>query len=329
MGILDGRAAVVTGAGRGIGRGIALLMAAEGAGVVVNDLGASLSGEGQDVGPAQEVVNEIKAAGGKAVANTGSVADFEQATEIIEQCVREFGRIDILVNVAGILRDRMIFNMTEAEWDAVIAVHLKGTFNCTRAASIHMRKAGYGRIISMASNSAYGAPGQPNYAAAKNGITGLMWSTANALSRYGVTANSILPSGATRMIDSIPTRREEALQKYGKLPSELAKGTELDPDNVAPLVVYLASEEAGYINGQVFYSLGYNYARLNQPSIYGVIRSKDRFTVEELRRLMPETIARDLSEPPFRALGQTIRDLKDETGQDLGNGIRFWKLGTA
>src|SRR5262249_3765339 len=161
--------------------------------------------------------------------------------------------------VAGILRDRMIFNMTEAEWDAVVAVHLKGTFNTTRAASIRMRQAGYGRIISMASGSAYGAPGQPNYAPAKNGIIGLMWSCANALNRYGITANSILPSGATRMIDSIPRRRQEALDQHGKLPSELAVGTAADPDNVAPIVAYLASEQAGYINGQVFSSRGYNY----------------------------------------------------------------------
>src|SRR5919202_691522 len=204
MGMLDGKAALVTGAGRGIGRGIALALASAGARVVVNDLGTSLSGEGTESLPADQVVDEILTRGGTAVVNRGNVALFDDATEMIEQTVREFGRIDILVNVAVILRDRMIFNMTEAEWDAVIAVHLKGTFNTTRAASIHMRRANYGRIISMASSSAYGAPGQPNYAAAKNGITGLMWSCANALNRYGITANSILPSGATRMIDSIP-----------------------------------------------------------------------------------------------------------------------------
>ena len=326
MGLLDGRAAVVTGAGRGIGRGIALLMAQEGASVVVNDIGASLSGEGQDIGPGQQVVNEITAAGGKAVLNTGSVAEFESGTALIQQCVDTFGKIDILVNVAGILRDRMIFNMTEDEWDAVIAVHLKGTFNCTRAASIHMRGQNYGRIVSMASNSAYGAPGQPNYAAAKNGITGLMWSTAQALGGRGVTANSILPSGATRMIDSIPSRRQEALEKHGKLPSELAVGTALDPDNVAPLITYLASEEAGYINGQVFYSLGYNYGRLNTPSIYGVLKSEDRFTVAELRKLMPETIAKDMQPPAYAQLGMTIRDLPADGGTAVGDGIRFYKL---
>src|SRR5262249_17808893 len=148
-----------------------------------------------------QVVAEIKKAGGTAQANYGSVSDFAQGTAMVEQVVKAWGKIDILVHVAGILRDRMIFNMTEAEWDAVIAVHLKGTFNTTRAASIQMRQAGYGRIISMSSSSAYGAPGQPNYAAAKNGITGLMWSCANALSRYGITANSILPSGSPPKID--------------------------------------------------------------------------------------------------------------------------------
>ena len=141
----------------------------------------------------------------------------------------------------GILRDRMIFNMTEAEWDAVIAVHLKGTFNTIRAASVHMREQKDGRIISMSSVSALGAPGQPNYAAAKAGIIGLTWSTANAMAKYGVTCNAIMPSGATRMIDSTP-RGREVFEETGKWPSEQAVGTERDPDNVAPLVVYLSSD---------------------------------------------------------------------------------------
>ena len=173
MAMLDGKAALVTGAGRGIGRGIALALAQAGAQVVVNDLGTSLSGEGSETLPADQVVDEILTNGGSAVTNRGNVASFDDATQMVEQVVRTFGRIDILVNVAGILRDRMIFNMTEAEWDAVIAVHLKGTFNCTRAASIHMREQQGGRIISMSSVSALGAAGQPNYAAAKAGIIGL------------------------------------------------------------------------------------------------------------------------------------------------------------
>jgi len=161
MGLLDGKTAVVTGAGRGIGRGIAIALAKEGAKVVVNDLGAALGGEGTDKSPAQQVVDEIAKAGGKAVPNFGSVSDFGQATDMVEQAVREWGRIDIVVNVAGILRDRMIFNMTEEEWDIVLAVHLKGTFNTIRAASVHMREAKAGRIVNMSSVSALGSPGQP------------------------------------------------------------------------------------------------------------------------------------------------------------------------
>src|SRR4051812_30135982 len=264
MGRLSGRAAVVTGAGGGIGRGIAKLLAQEGASVVVNDLGASLAGSGSDTRAAQIVVDEIVAEGGQAVANYGSVADFDQAHELVEQCVSAFGRIDILVNVAGILRDRMIFNMTEAEWDAVVAVHLKGTFNTTRAASIKMREQRGGRIISMSSVSALGAAGQPNYAAAKAGIMGLTWSCANGLGRYGVTANAIMPSGATRMIDSTP-RGKAFFEEHGKWPSEMAVGTERDPDNVAPLVVYLASDQAQDVNGQVFHSYGFGYTLLEQP----------------------------------------------------------------
>src|SRR5439155_16113676 len=227
MGMLDGRTALVTGAGRGIGRGIAMALAAEGAKVVVNDLGAKLDGEGKEAGPADVVVREIKELGGTAAANYGSVADWDQAHAMVDQVVKLWGKIDILVNVAGILRDRMIFNMSKEEWQAVLAVHLDGTFYCTRAASVHMREQKYGRIISMSSVSALGAPGQPNYGAAKAGIIGLMYSTANGLAKYGVTANSIMPSGATRMIDSTP-RGRSFFETNGKWPSEAAIGTATD-----------------------------------------------------------------------------------------------------
>src|SRR3990172_11439873 len=170
MGMLDGKTALVTGAGRGIGRGIAIALAAAGARVMVNDRGASLGGDGVERGPADQVVEEIRKQGGTALPDYGSVADSEQGPAMVRQVIDAWGRIDILVNVAGILRDRMIFNMTEAEWDMVIAVHLKGTLDCTRAAAISMRQQQGGRIISMSSVSALGAPGQPNYAAAKAGI---------------------------------------------------------------------------------------------------------------------------------------------------------------
>src|SRR5919197_359250 len=226
MGMLDGKAALVTGAGRGIGRGIALALARAGAQVVVN-------------------------------------------------------------HVAGVLRDRMIFNMAEDEWDAVIAVHLKGAYNVIHPASQHFREQRSGRIIAMSSTSALGAPGQPNYGAAKAGILGLIWSCANALSRYNVTSNAIMPAAATRMIDSTP-RGKQLFEETGKWPSEVAKGTERDPDNVAPLVVYLASDAAADVNGQVFHAYGYGYTLLEQPHPVRSIQATGRWDPEELARVFPQ-----------------------------------------
>src|SRR6266568_4261795 len=210
MARLDGRVAIVTGAGRGIGRSVARLLAREGASVVVNDLGAAVDGSGQDSGPAHDVVAEIAEAGGKAIANGADIADFAAAETLVMTAIEEFGRLDILVNVAGILRDRMVFNMTEQEWDDVIRVHLKGTFNTTKFASAHWRslrdESAQNRIINFTSVSGlHGAPGQPNYAAAKMGIVGLTYSSARSLAKYGVTVNAISPGAATRMTDSVPT----------------------------------------------------------------------------------------------------------------------------
>lgn len=325
MGLLDGKVAVVTGAGRGIGRGVALLLASEGAAVIVNDLGASLDGEGVDTGPAAAVAEEINAMGGKAVSNIDSVTDYEAMQAMIQQAVDEFGRLDILVNVAGILRDRMIFNMDEAEWDAVIDVHLKGTFNTCKWAAVYFReqRAG-GRIINMSSNSAFGAPGQPNYAAAKAGIIGLTLVLANSLNRYGVTSNAILPSGATRMIDSIPSA-VEAVKDTGKLPSELAIGTARDPDNVAPLVAYLASDAAADINGHLFGSFGYNVALMSQPKVVRTLRADHRWSVDELSRVVPEAFG-DLFEGQANQPGVTAAINAIESGRwvEVMPGMRFW-----
>lgn len=326
MTLLEGKVAIVTGAGRGIGRGIAHLLASQGASVVVNDLGVSLDGEGVDSGPAATVVQEITEAGGKAVANTDSVTDYEAAEAMVQQAVDNFGKLDILVNVAGILRDRMIFNMSEEEWDAVINVHLKGTFNMSKWAAVHFRERREGgRIISMSSNSAIGAPGQPNYAAAKAGISGLTLVLANSLARYGVTANAILPSGSTRMIDSIP-RAVEAVKDTGKLPSELAIGTEKDPDNVAPLVAFLASDDSQEVTGHIFGSFGYNMVLMSQPKVIKQLRSDHRWSVEELSKIIPETFGDQFTEEPANRPGITsiINALPDGDWLDIGDGRRYW-----
>ena len=202
---LKGRNAVVTGAGRGIGRAVALALAEEGASVVVNDPGVNVDGSGHDAGPADQVAGEIRAAGGSAVASYDSVAELAGGESMVRQCVDAFGRIDILVNVAGILRDRMIFNMSEEEWDAVIAVHLKGHFNTIKPASVLMRQQRYGRIVNFSSISGLrGISGQSNYGAAKAGIAGLTRVVARDLGRYGVTCNAIAPGAQTRMTATVP-----------------------------------------------------------------------------------------------------------------------------
>ena len=259
---LDGRVAIVTGSGRGIGRSVALLLARQGAAVVVNDLGAALDGSGADTSPAQQVVEEITAAGGKAAANGADISDHAAAEGLIREAIENFGRLDIVVNVAGILRDRMVFNMAEQEWDDVIRVHLKGTFNTTKFAAAHWRSLreenAQNRIINFTSVSGlHGAPGQPNYAAAKMGIAGLTWSSANALAKYGVTVNAISPGAATRMTASVPDER-----RRGGLP---AQSDERSPDNVAPIVAYLASEQSGWITGRIIHSSGYEVSLYSNP----------------------------------------------------------------
>jgi NAD(P)-dependent dehydrogenase (short-subunit alcohol dehydrogenase family) len=261
MGRLDGRVAIVTGAGRGIGRSVALLLARQGASVVVNDLGAALDGSGADASPAQQVVAEIGAAGGTAVANAADVSDHDAAQALVGSAIEGFGRLDVLVNVAGILRDRMVFSMTEPEWDDVIRVHLKGTFNTTKFAAAHWRslrdETAHHRLINFTSVSGlHGAPGQPNYAAAKMGIVGFTYSCANALTKYGVTANVVSPGAATRMTESVPQGRRRPVT---------ASAAQRSPDNVAPVVAYLAGERSGWINGRIVHVSGYEVALYNNP----------------------------------------------------------------
>ncbi|MFE1290737.1 3-oxoacyl-ACP reductase [Streptomyces sp. NPDC058751] len=284
---LEGLTAIVTGAGRGLGRAEALELGRLGAAVVVNDYGRSgRDGSGEaSAGPAEEVAAEIRAAGGRALAHTGDVADHEQARELVESAVTAYGKLDVLVNNAGILRDRMVFSMAEDEWDSVVRVHLKGHFNTTRFASAHWRArskaAGgpvHGRIVNTSSEAFLaGSAGQPNYAAAKGGIVGLTTSTALALAKYGVTANVICPRARTRMTEDVFSglgRPEDGLDP-------------LAPEHVAPLVGYLASPAAAHVNGQLLVVHGGMVAVVERPRVAAKFDSKqDTFSHDELDALL-------------------------------------------
>jgi NAD(P)-dependent dehydrogenase (short-subunit alcohol dehydrogenase family) len=243
---LEGKSVIVTGAGGGIGRDFALAMAAAGAKVLVNDIGTSVKGEGRDAGPAQKVVDEIRAAGGTAVANTDSVADWESANRIVQSAVDSFGKIDVVVNNAGILRDRFFFNMSVEEWRAVIDVHLNGSFHVARAAAPHFKSQNSGCYVHMTSTSGLvGNLGQANYSAAKLGIVGLSKSIALDMAKYNVRSNCISPFAWSRMIGSIPTETDEQRARVEKLKS-------MQTSKIAPLAVFLASDAASDVTGQIF-----------------------------------------------------------------------------
>ncbi|MFE1440791.1 3-oxoacyl-ACP reductase [Streptomyces sp. NPDC058739] len=284
---LQGRTAIVTGAGRGLGRAEALELARLGAAVVVNDYGQpGRDGSGAaGAGPAEEVVAEIRSAGGTALAHTGDVADFAQAGALVGLAVAEFGGLDILVNNAGILRDRMVFSLTEADWDAVVRVHLKGHFNTTRFAAAHWRERSkarggpvYGRIVNTSSEAFLaGSAGQPNYAAAKGGIVGLTTSTALALAKYGVTVNAICPRARTRMTEDV----------FAGLAAPEQGLDPLAPEHVAPLVGYLAAPAAARINGQLLVVHGGMVAVVERPRVRAQFDSKqETFTYDELDALL-------------------------------------------
>ena len=293
---LEGKVAVVTGAGRGIGRGVAKKLASEGASVVVADIGAALDGQGNDSSPAAMVVEEISELGGKAVACYESVAEMEGGANIVKTAIDNFGRLDIVVTAAGILRDRMIFNMSEEEWDDVIAVHLKGTFSVVQPAAQVFKQQGSGRIITFSSVSGlYGYGGQANYGAAKDGIAGFTRVVAKDLARYNVTANAISPGASTRMTDSVPDAARARRAGEFLPPPEGTLTNE--PDDVAPMIAWLASDEASEVSGMIFHTVGNRVSVMNHPEPQRSIHKDGRWTVEELAGIIPETIGMDLINP--------------------------------
>lgn len=282
-GMLENKVALVTGGGRGIGREIAMMMAANGAKVVVNDPGVSVDGKDETDGPATEVVKEIEEAGGEAVADFGSVSESGTAREMVNRAVDTYGKIDIVVNNAGILRDVIFHKMTEDDWDSVIKVHLYGAFNVSRAAAEHFRKQESGTFVHMTSTSGLvGNPGQSNYSAAKMGIVGLSKSIALDMARFNVRSNCISPFAWSRMVGSIPNTPDQ---------EERLKGLKtLTPDKIAPVAVFLASDDAKEVNGQIFAVRGNEVFLMSQPRPLRSVHRSEGWTPESLRDHMLPTL---------------------------------------
>ncbi|MEW6033395.1 MAG: SDR family NAD(P)-dependent oxidoreductase [Chloroflexota bacterium] len=301
---LQGKSAVVTGAGRGIGREVALALAAEGVKVVVVDPGVARDGSGRDTSPADDLVKDIQARGGTTIPCYESVADFTAAERIIKTCVDNFGSLDILFNGAGVLRERMIFNMTEDDWDTVLTVHLKGTFNMSRHACVVMRQQKSGRIINVTSDAWRGTVGQCNYGAAKAGIVGLTRAIAREMGRTGVTCNAICPLASTRM-----TMTEEVKAGWKKrMESGIITKERYDelmnmpgPEYVAPVVVYLTSDAAADVNGQVIGVCGGQVYIYSEPVQAKYLCKDGRWTLDELVALVPKTLLVGYVNPAPRA----------------------------
>ncbi len=280
MGLLDGKVAVVTGAGNGIGRAVALGLSHAGARVVVNDYGVTVDGRAPSSAAAQAVVKEIEALGGRAVASAESVATMAGGEAMVETALTRFGDLHVVVCCAGILRERMIFNMTEEEWDAVIAVHLKGHFTVMRPATRHMREKRRGRIVTFTSTAGLeGSPGQPNYSAAKEGIVGLTRSTALAMAKYGVTVNCISPPAETRMTERLSDdRRAQAAAP---------------PAAVAPVVAFLASDRAAHITGQIVHVRGNQVSLWSHPAPVRAVTSREGWTPDALADVWDQGLGQD------------------------------------
>jgi NAD(P)-dependent dehydrogenase (short-subunit alcohol dehydrogenase family) len=281
MSLLDGKVAVVTGGGTGIGRAVSIGLAAAGARVVVNDYGVGVDGRDPSSAPANEVVGVIQKAGGQAIASPESVATMAGGKAVVGLALKEFGDLHILVCCAGILRERMIFNMSEDEWDAVIAVHLKGHFTVMQPATAHMREKKRGCIIGFTSTAGLeGSPGQPNYSAAKEGIVGLMRSTALAMAKYGVRCNAISPTADTRMTQRLPSERRGA-------------ATATPPEAIAPVVAFLASDRAAHITGQVIGVRGTEVSVYSHPAPIRTAVSTTPWTPEGLAEVWDRTLGQD------------------------------------
>jgi NAD(P)-dependent dehydrogenase (short-subunit alcohol dehydrogenase family) len=286
---LKGKVAIVTGSGRGIGRGEALALASEGAKVVINDLGVARDGSGTSASPAEEVVAEIKKMGGEAVANYESVSTWASAEKIVKAAIDTFGRLDILVNNAGFLRDRMVFNMAEEDWDIIMKVHLYGHFFMIRHAVPIFRQQRSGRIINTSSVAGLGTTfGQANYGAAKEGIVGLTRQVARDMVRYGVTCNAIRPNAGTRM-----TLNDELIAAWKKAGMEMAADAlrAAKPEDIAPLIVWLASDASAHVTGRTFYVQTGTIALFTEPEQIKTVNKDGSWTIDEVFKLMPEVTA--------------------------------------
>lgn len=300
------KAAIITGGARGIGFSIAEALAKEGAGVVVLDPGGAKDGREEEGSPAEQAASQIRASGGRAIACSESVADFDACGRAVKMCVDEFGSVDIVINNAGVLRPKMVWNMPEADWDLVVAIHLKGQFNMIRQAAGHMREKGWGRIINMGSEAWRGTVGQINYGAAKGGVFSLTRGTARELGRYGITVNTMCPAAATRLTmdeavkEGFRKRLEAGLITQSRYDSVVNMG---GPEFIAPFACYLASDDAAHINGQAFRVERGIIGIYNDPELRATLNyPEDKIpTVEDLATLVPKALLQNYTNPAPKA----------------------------